>query len=383
MGADRELGLMQTEAIPIGLLLSGEELRALQKLSAQHVTFSLTEACPLRCAHCIVATVPVADKSRTMPLTRAEAYAAQMPDLTRRGVRFISFTGGEPLLARRQLAGLSTAAAAAGADVTVVTSAHWATSPQAAARVVASLPGIRYWHLSTDIYHTAFVSLERVIWAANAAREAGRQVMIRLTVPNEPTEKCLELHRALSEALPDVPIFGQNVIGMGRAAESAEHGPISTAGRSWPCIPNSMVVRFDGSIGPCCAGLFDTREGHPFQYPNADDIGLDGAHRAWCADPLLQLIRAAGFDAIMGWLEEIAPDNAIVADPPDHPCDFCVRLWDDPRIGAALRERAGRSENRRKIAELTRIVFNETFMTDEAPRPEAAEVAAESARGCN
>ncbi|RYE84858.1 MAG: radical SAM protein, partial [Hyphomicrobiales bacterium] len=234
MGADLEVGPLQPEVIPIGLMLSAEGLREHQKLSAEHVTFSLTEACPLRCAHCIVATVPVVDRSRTMPLSRAEAYAAQLPDLVRRGVRLVSFTGGEPLLARRQLTLLSTAAAAAGCDVTVVTSAHWATSPQSAARVIASLPGVRYWHLSTDTYHLPFVGLERVIWAAKAALEAGREVMIRLTVPSEPTAACLDIHRRLRSELPEAPVFCQNVIGMGRASEGGDRPPISTSGRSWP-----------------------------------------------------------------------------------------------------------------------------------------------------
>src|SRR5215471_7526744 len=118
--------------------MSADALVRQQQLSARHVTFSLTEACPLRCRHCIVNTVSASDRTRTMPLERAESYAAQLPSLRARGVSLVSFTGGEPLVAARQLRVLSDAAAAAEMESTVVTAAHWAKTEGSARDTVAA-----------------------------------------------------------------------------------------------------------------------------------------------------------------------------------------------------------------------------------------------------
>jgi len=301
-----------TDAVPVGLSLSGEQLREHQRLSAQHVTFSVTESCPLRCSHCIVATVPVSDRSRTMPMDRAESYAAQMGSLARRGVRFVTFTGGEPLLARRQLQLLSHAAYDAGIECTVVTACHWATSTATAEKVVASLPAIECWQVSTDEFHSEYVSEDHVVRAAKAAAKLGRNVMVRLSMSLPESAGVVSLYNRLRDALPDIRIFAQPIIAMGRGASVPSFSEMAEV-PAWPCVPQGMVVRFDGTVAPCCAGLVDTRDGHPFQYSNADSAGLEGVHQEWCTDPLLQLIRASGFSALMPWLREIAPDHALLA----------------------------------------------------------------------
>ena len=363
---------MTNGTIPFKLPLSGDELREYQKLHSQHVTFSLTESCPLRCAHCIVATVSASDHSRTMPVARAEAYASQLPELAKRGVKFLSFTGGEPLLARRQLKLLSDGARRAGLECHVVTACHWATSAATAEKVIASLPAISCWHLSTDVFHSEYVTIDHVVRAAKAATKLGRSVVIRLSITLPQSPEIIAIYDGIRKTLPDVPIHVQPIIGMGRGASvpsSVETADVP----EWPCMPLGMVVRFDGSISPCCAGLVDTRDGHPFQYPNADVAGIAGAHKAWCTDPLLQLIRAAGFGPLMAWLQEIAPQHRVLEETPRNPCDFCVRLWSDFSVAPALRERISKEENRSKVAELVHEVFGETFMQNEN-QPEMSDV---------
>jgi pyruvate-formate lyase-activating enzyme len=351
-------------SIPLGIRMSGEELQDYQSQHSQHITFNLTESCPLRCSHCIISTVPASDHSRTIPMWRAETYAEQLPALARRGIRFISFTGGEPLLARRQLKILSQAAQAVGIECHVVTACHWATSEANAERVVESFPGLTCWHVSTDVFHSEYVSVDNVMRAAAAATKLGREVVIRLSLTTPETPEMTSIFNLLRESLPNVPIIAQPIIGMGRGASVVTE--LETADvPAFPCIPTGMVVRFDGTVSPCCGGLVDTREGHPFQYPSPDSVGLDEAHRIWCTDPLIQLIRAVGFAPLIPWLEEIAPDNRALKDRPRHPCEFCVRMWSDPSVGEAVRERISRGENRTKVAHVVREVFGETFMQEE------------------
>jgi hypothetical protein len=82
--------------------MSLDDLAAVQRVAGSHLTFGMTLACPLRCAHCIVDAAPE-HHSTTMPLQVAERYAAQMPELAADGVRSVSFTGGEPTVAKQQL----------------------------------------------------------------------------------------------------------------------------------------------------------------------------------------------------------------------------------------------------------------------------------------
>jgi organic radical activating enzyme len=359
------------EVLQTGLKMSGGELTEQQRLSAQHITFSLTEACPLQCRHCIVNTVSAADKTRTMPLERAQLYARQLTGLKEQGVRLVSFTGGEPLLASRQLRLLSDSAGAEGMECTVVTACHWAGSEAAADGTLANFPAIANWQLSMDVFHEEFIPWDNVIRAARAALIHGRRPLIRMAASVPLTEGHLDLYRRIQSGLPEaVRIVVQPVTlnGRGKSVET-ELTSAPAQAPAWPCIPNGMVVRFDGTLAPCCGGLADQRSGHPFQYGNADATGLLNAHMQWCADPLLQLIRTAGFGPVLAWVREISPEHELLHAIPEHPCECCLGLWRDPALGPEIRRRAELPQNRNKIAALTQIVFGETFMKQACTEP--------------
>lgn len=351
--------------IPIGSKLTADQLTRLQARSARHIAFSLTEACPLKCSHCIVNTVPPEQRDRTISLDQARRYAEELPALRERGVRYISFTGGEPLLAIKQLRLLSEAAAREGLECTVVTACHWAGTREAARRIIGSLPHIQKWHLSTDAYHEEYIGREHVLTAAEVGVELGREVMVRMAVALPLDEASQELFADVKARLPEgVAIAVQPVSKMGRAAGlDVEVQTAETP--AWPCMPNGMVVRYDGTVSPCCSSLVDTREGHPFQYERASTAGLLGTYERWTTDPLLNLIRAAGFAPLLGWVREYAPDHPVLKQVPRHPCDCCVRLWSDPALAAELRRRAETPENRTKIAALNEAVFGTIEQRDE------------------
>jgi Radical SAM superfamily/Iron-sulfur cluster-binding domain len=359
-----------------GLRLTGDEFTAHQALSSRQVTFSLTESCPLRCSHCIVDTVPASDHSRTMTLEDATSLAAKLPELVPRGVCLIGFTGGEPFLAPRQLRVLSRAAAEAGMNCTVVTACHWARSVEGARRVIAGLPGIHNWHLSTDIFHTEFVPVSWVVSAALAAATEGRTPMIRIAANLPLSGKSAKLYDEVSRAIPDsIPVFVQPITPNGRAADlNTDLMPVAAVQRDvpvFPCVPNGMVVRYDGSVAPCCAGLVQQREGHPFQFGNAVEAGLAAVHEQWCTDSLLQLIRSVGFAPLIRWVRESFPQHPLAASSPEHPCECCLKLWQEPGVGAEMRRRAESPAMRSRVAEMTQRLFQEPFMsnmlTDSAP----------------
>ena len=280
-------------------------------------------------------------------------------------------------MALQQLRKLSRAAVFAGMDCTVVTACHWAKTTAVAEKVIASLPGIRNWHLSTDIFHTEFVPASYVFNAARAVIAQGRNCMIRVTAQLPLSGKSAGLYAEIREALGEtVPVFVQPITNNGRATElntdllgaaPAREAP------AFPCVPNGMVVRYDGSVAPCCAGLVQQRTGHPFQFGNAGDVGLAAVHEQWCTDSLLQLIRSVGFAPLIQWLREAFPEHPLAVSTPEHPCECCLKLWQDPAVGVEMRRRAGDAAMRGKVAELTQALFGEPFMNNQLRRQESAE----------
>ena len=324
--------------LPIGLSLSGEALLAWQAGAAQHLAFSVTRACPLRCEHCIVSTVaPGAAGHATVTGSLAADWAAQMPAVARAGVTRVTFTGGEPLLAPAVLDVLSDAAAEAGIQVTVVTAAHWARSAASTAKVLTRFAHIRNWHLSTDVFHARFIPTAQVLRAARAARERGHNVVIRTAVDKPPTAAQSALCAEIAAGLPaGVGIDVEPVLHEGRAA-SRPHAPYAPWRRSVPCISTGPVVHDDGAVSPCCGGLADTPEQWPWPLPDARTTPLAQIQRAWREQPAMQLIRAVGFAPMLAWAQAA---GAPVADPPpDHPCAICTELWRHPQTVAALRDR--------------------------------------------
>ena len=195
-----------------------EQLARVQTIASNHLTFSLTLACPLKCGHCIVDAGPEKGHT-TMPVEIAELYAGQMADLWEHGIQVVSFTGGEALLALRQLKILSEAATAVGMRCGVVTAAHWARTPAAAAKTIQELPGIGVWDISIDSYHEPFVPFDNVRRAYEAAIEHGRRATIRFAYhdPIRPEdERILEFVGSFAD---EADVCSQRIRSEGRAIE--------------------------------------------------------------------------------------------------------------------------------------------------------------------
>lgn len=343
--------------LPMGRVLTGGELLELQKQATKHISLSLTEACPLRCAHCLVASVPAEEwDSVTLPLETARVYAGQIAQLRTAGIEKISFTGGEPILAFKALQLLTKACAEEGISTTVVTACHWATSSRSATRMVRTLHHIDHWHLSSDRYHSQFLPVGSVLRAADAALSEGRSAVIRMTAPLPPDGEDQRLYDQLKEALPDnVPILVQPVSRMGRAEELDVQ---TTSGQAKaPCLSSGLLVRYDGTVSPCCSSLSGQRTGHPFPYPLATGAGLPNTYQAWLADPLLRLIRSVGFAPILTWVREGNPGHPIFRKLPGHPCQICIDVWKEPGTGEMVRHRCAVPLVRDRIAELYEVVF--------------------------
>lgn len=343
----------------LGPSMTGCELTSFQKRCGRHLSFSLTLACPLRCAHCMVTTIPPGRAAdATLSLEATERFASEFSELVTAGVTQISFTGGEPLLARPQLDLLVVAAAAAGISVSVVTACHWAKTSAAANAAVANLPGVTHWHLSTDRFHLAHLPLAHVWNAARAALAYGCRVTIRAAVARPigaEDEAFLDLLQA--ELPPGVSVALQPVALVGRARDlGLETSTRGTGAPPVPCLSTGPLIDHDGALHPCCSGLAEHPEISPFAQADAAREGLAAAVVAWREDPLMRLVRAIGFGFPALWAEE-ALGHSPVSPSPEHPCDFCLALWRAPGAREAVMRRVSAASAREKIKALDAALF--------------------------
>ncbi|MCC7418246.1 MAG: radical SAM protein [Acidobacteria bacterium] len=338
-----------------------DEFLAMQRLAQSNLVFSVTRRCPLHCDHCVTSSGPEV-AGDTLTVADAARYAAELPALYDAGVRHLTFTGGEPVLALPGVAVLAAAAKRVGLATSIVTSGAWAVSPAATLKVLDRLAAIDHWDLGFDRYHqkelalSAFCALLRALQARRIAHS------VRACVETPPSEEDLALLDELRAATgPDVPIYRQSVRRIGRAAEILRRvAPAAGPPALEPCLSSGPIVREDGSIGPCCSGLAYERRGcHPFEFGDARGNSLVSAREAWLRDPLLRLVRLVGFAYPLKWLAETGDPALQPALMPHKTCELCVQLWDrEGRVGRYLSDRAARPEVVAQLDRLERELFS-------------------------
>lgn len=329
-----------------------------QALASRRLGFSVTKACPLRCAHCSVSAAPDL-KHTTYTSTFTDKVVAEMPELARAGITCIDFTGGEPTLAPDFIHRVSEAAAAQGMSVGIVSAAHWATSAAQAHRFIERFPCVTHWDISTDIYHLPFVPIERVRLAFEALSAQGRPPMVRVA-HHEPlsypeAELIASIHRFAGERMGFQPIGP-----VGRAETLVQAQPATRASfdRS-PCPTTGLLIQTDGRGAPCCAPLSHEESDHPLRSGNAFTERLVTLVQRWRVNPLLQTIRLCGFEPVVAWLDE---EPALTRQLRTRHCDLCVSMARTGRLLHVAAERAARLEHRIQLAQALKTWFDEPWM---------------------
>jgi pyruvate-formate lyase-activating enzyme len=341
--------------------LTLNEITEIESVALKHLSFSLTLACPLRCSHCITRSGPEKAYS-TISLDTARSYAIQMDELYEHGIRTISFTGGEPLLAIEPLKVISDAASKAGMICGLVTSAYWASSDRTAEKVVKSVPGITIWDISVDIYHQEFVGYDNILSAYRSIKKLGNKAGIRYSYHDPITDADKRIFDFIANFVDPSDFYYQRIRNTGRAQDLkiADHRYIDNPWMK-PCFTTGLNIRYDGSIAPCCCNLVEERS-HPFQFGDAKERPLVEIHSEFLRHPLLQMIRVIGFTEAIQWLNETDLASEIDGPLPDDICDICLKLLSNPRIGQYLANRASEPMNKLKIAILLSRLLGDHYM---------------------
>ncbi|HVY95275.1 MAG TPA: radical SAM protein [Bryobacteraceae bacterium] len=330
-----------------------------QSVASRRIGFTVTKACPLRCAHCSVEASPQLGDTTFTP-EFALHIAAQMGALSNISVRFVDFTGGEPVLAASFVKIVSEAAAKAGMTCGMVTSAHWAKTESSAATFIERFPNVQNWDISTDLYHLPFVSLDTVEIAFRALRAYGRSVTMRIAhhddLSFEEAQLIDRVHRFAGRRIGFQPI---GPVGRGRdlitltAVEEAELDPS-------PCATTGLLIDNDGAGAPCCAPISHESRNSPLFVGNAFRDSLCDMVSRWRVQPLIQTIRLWGFRPLERWLVEAGVTGT--AFYRRRTCDECVAMLIDPERVHLLDRVASRLEHRISLAIALRRDFNEPWM---------------------
>ncbi len=342
--------------------ISLDELNRLTALGNKLVTFSLTLECPNKCRHCLV-NAGSEKKNAVISISEAERYAEQMPSLFKIGIRAISFTGGEPLLASKQLQVISKGASDAGIKCGVVTSAYWATSEEKAETIVKSLPGINVWDISVDSFHEEFVSLDKVHLAYRVLKRLEKGVCLRFTIQDplpEEDQKILGFFRDKADQ-SDLYLQYLRQVGRGKNIEVRENPEFKKFLFTKPCLTKGPVIRYDGSVGCCCQNLVEERQ-HPFQFGDARTRPLVDIVEDFKCHPLLQMMRVIGFSELMQWLEEEGLEGEVKHPLPTDVCDLCFEIFTNTKLSNYLARRAAQMKNKLRIAVLTNQVLGDNTM---------------------
>jgi hypothetical protein len=292
----------------------------------------LTDRCPVGCAHCSVDSRPDSPIITDRALLD-EVISGVCADANR---WLVGITGGEPFVERWGLPHAVARLRDAGKRVAVVTSGNWgtATVPLWIHDVLRQIDTVI---LSTDVFHVDGLTDERFVGAARAAADSGCWVVVQHLDDIESTDRARALATAAFGAHTEAraELFPISLMPMGRARDLV---PVAMGrpGRSFGrcTVLEAPVVRYDGTIVPCCneevtmgAGPAALRQRASSAAAIADEL------ERIRVDPLLETIRHAGFGVIteLGAFADLADRHFAGI------CDLCFAVHDRVTADPAAR----------------------------------------------
>ncbi len=314
------------------------------------IVFSTTNQCTARCDDC-----PIVPSRRPPGRLHVQDMIRIVDEVLAWGsLRLVVFTGGEAFLLGDELRQAVEYIAGHGVATRVVTNAFWATSRETALQRLGELrqAGLTELNISCDDYHQAFVPLENVKRANEAAAELGLPALLvhRRKVGGEITVESLSAYLGV-----DLQIWrsGQvnpdnNVICTSRniplsSAEGAQGESCCEYAdeREWsgPCqsVLRSIIVFPDLSVQLCC--------GIALNWIPELTIG------SLRSDSLLTVLTRGNQDLIANWLALEGPSSILEFVRTKHPeldlpdryvgrCHLCNVLFTHPEVRATLQAHA-------------------------------------------
>lgn len=147
---------------------------AIQSLSKDMLGIITTDGCTAKCSHCIMNCKP--GKKKKLCFEQIQ----ECIDQVKKNISAVSFTGGEPTLLGDDLFRAIRYCSLNFLYSSLVTNAHWATSPERARKYIKKFrdAGLNEISFSIDDYHVPFVSIEKVKTAWDACKNVGFSAVV-------------------------------------------------------------------------------------------------------------------------------------------------------------------------------------------------------------
>jgi hypothetical protein len=303
------------------------ELVGLRPVPCAGLLLTLTQRCPLHCAHCSSASTMAGRAPDPKHLRR---LVGSFDDRDRPDV--IMMTGGEPLLVPELVAELAATARRVGTRSALLTGAFFARQSRTPARILRAIRGVDHFSVSTDAFHEREVPREDVFRLLRTVLGIGVAVSLHAvgTGPDDPylADLVTGVRRAFGDGMP---MLVNTLRPVGRAAAwAAAHPPAPDHGQVLPCSMAAWpVVAHDGTVLACCNQEAVDRRPAPAHlrlgHIATDDWAIirDRAR----SSPMLRMVRAVGPVHLLARYAEQR------AGPGGHGyCGTCHRLGNHPEV---------------------------------------------------
>jgi radical SAM protein with 4Fe4S-binding SPASM domain len=184
------------------------------------------------------------------------------------GTKWISITGGEPLLEPELTQTYVKHATELGISTEIVTNGFWAETEKAAIKMIESLKlqGLDILNLSLDDFHQEFIPYQSVKNACMAAKSLGFKFIIMTTTTKNNEIKINTIIETLKELKiqvlggprirnPDALLIETPVTPIGRASKLSEFESLLISEVKCGEVLQDIGVGPDGSVYPCCSAL--------------------------------------------------------------------------------------------------------------------------------
>ncbi len=316
---------------------TGEAVDGMLKAGPPVFTLSVTNRCPLSCAHCGPRSGP--EESGTIA---RDVVVDMLNNASSRGCKLVNLAGGEPFILGEYLEDIVRLVVERDMAPRITTGAYWAKTTEAASARLEPLvaAGLRELAISHSVHHGKFVRLTSIINAARAARENKLRVFLNITSTRSSQGLIPAIRRAFEAAGEVLPYIRRApVIPFGRASETIEPGdfllsadeqfagPCASAGRSLTLHPTGAITGCAVVFGAECAPLVGG-------YTGEEPVGaiLDRIDN----EPLYAFIHKVGVVELKNFIEE----HSDLRFPNQHVniCHLCGELLSDERVVAFLRQ---------------------------------------------
>jgi len=326
----------------------------------------MTYKCQVTCPHCIIQAGP--HRTEEVNLDDTLNWVEQAAQYRGGHIRVLSLTGGEPFYNLEYLRQISDSAATHGMYVSAVTNAHWASSMEAALRVLRHNPALRMISVSTDVYHQIYIPFERVKNAVLAARECGVLCTVAVCTENEEDPAYQRILKDVYQVIPPEYVFTSLTFAAGRALKRLDDSRYTLTSEvpvSACAAGSSPIILPDGRVIACIGPVIDLRSFHPLLLGNLRERKLcdilDEAEvnpilhaiRVWGPRKLIQMVSDAGLGE---YLPNLYIRNSM--------CNACYSLMSNPNIIKFLLYLATDPEFAQRVACARIFYLGETRMAE-------------------